>query len=130
MMKHNDNSDSTKHALEQLNRDIQKITSILLTLARNDCAWWKKNLLSLTSQPFNSLKHHLLALNDTTLAEFNFTQPMMPEMSVLEPLEGLVWLAAICQLDRILVNVLPQHFVELYDLQWPMLALHWLKTSL
>jgi hypothetical protein len=130
MMKHNNNGNPTERTLKHLDCDVQKITRILLTLARNDAAWWKENLFSLISQPFNSLKHHLAVLNDATLAEFNFAQPMEPKVSILEPLEGLVWLAALCQLDRILINALPQRFVELYDLQWRMLALHWLKTSL
>ncbi len=124
MMKHDNTPRSAE--LNRLESDVQKITSILLELAQNDGAWWKENIPSLISQPLNSLNHHLSILHDTTLTRFDFVEPRQPDVSILEPLEGLVWLAALCQLDRISIGALPKPFVEFYDLQWRILAMHWL----
>lgn len=126
-MKHNDTTRSTESPLQALTCDVQKITAILVALAQNDWAWWTEHLSSLTKQPLKSLHYHLSALNNATLAEFDTEDLTEPEASLLEPLEALVWLTALCQFDRILIGVLPRKFVELIDLQWQIFAVELLR---
>lgn len=108
-----------------LESDVQKITSALFELVKDDKPWWLENLPSLVSQPLDSLKLHLTPFQDTSLSSWTFKSKDDTSCSILDPLEALIWLAGICRLDRVLVGALPREFVDQYELQWKVLALYW-----
>ncbi|HEU5281414.1 MAG TPA: hypothetical protein VFU82_05505 [Gammaproteobacteria bacterium] len=111
--------------IDNLELDIQRITSALVELAKDDKPWWLKNLLSLASQPLDSLKFHLMRVHDTSLSHWKFNSKDDTPYSILDPIEALTWLAGICRLDRVLLGALPREFVDQYELQWKVLALYW-----
>lgn len=116
----------TQLQLTKLRDDIKKITEILINLAKGDHEWWKLNILQLTSQPFHSILRHLSTLEDASFTNWNTYFPKLNDMEYFEPLEAVVWLASLCQLDQLLIGALPRHFIDEFNLQWQVLALHWL----
>lgn len=124
-MKKNKTVVEVNEVLMQLEADVQKITAILVDLVKDDQAWWESNLCLLASQPLDSLKKNLKVLADDSLSPWQFVAPEEAQYSSLDPLEALVWLAGLCRLDRVLIGALPRRFVEDFDLQWKVLALHW-----
>lgn len=119
------NNTAINTALNQLDAEVQKITTILVELVQDDREWWEENMLALASQPWNSLKNHLKRVQDSSLASWGIDLPHNEDVSELDPIESLVWLAGLCQLDQILIGVLPRRLVDEIGLQWRVLALHW-----
>lgn len=126
MMQNNKTAAEISLALSELENEVQKTTTSLMELIKDDRDWWAKHLPLLAGQPLNSLKHQLAALNDNSFKQWELYQPMHDPITEMEPLEGLVWLAALCRIDRMLINVLPRDFVDTLELQWRVLALYWL----
>lgn len=126
-MKNNMNTLAMTQALDQLASDIQKISCLLIDLVQGDHAWWQENLSHLASQPLDSLKVALKEKGDHSISHWELKMKQEPDYTILEPLEALVWLAALCRLDRLLIGALPREFVDELELQWRVLALHWLN---
>lgn len=114
-------------SLDSFERDIRKVSELIFELVRNDRGWWQLNICSLVSQPLISLKQYLNEMNDTSLIEWDFRENKELNFSILEPIEALVWLAALCRVDKILIGVLPRRFVDDFELQWKVIALYWIK---
>lgn len=112
-------------SLDQLDRDVRKLTGILVDLVKDDREWWVENAVLLASQPLNSLKKHLEDVQDGTLKKWDLSLGQHVEFSVLDPVESLVWLAGLCNLDKLLLGVLPRAFIDEFLLQWRVLAVHW-----
>lgn len=125
-MKKNKTAVDVSEQLNQLEADVQKITSTLVDLVKDDKPWWEENMHLLASQPLDSLKANLKEINDDSLSTWQFIAPEKANYSSLDPIESLIWLAGLCRLDSLLIGVLPQRFVEDYELQWKVLALHWI----
>lgn len=126
-MKKNNSAATFTVTLTQLDTDVQKITGVLLDLVHDDQSWWNENINLLISQPLTSLQQHLLSFKDESLDKWKFSTDKDAGFSILDPIEALVWLVALCRLDRILLGVLPRRFADEIDLQWRVLALHWMQ---
>lgn len=124
-MKKNKTTLEINLALCELENEVQKTTTHLIELIKDDRDWWVKHLPLLAGQPLKSLKHQLTALNDNSLKDWMLYQPMNEPTTEMDPLESLVWLTALCRIDRMLIAVLPRGFVDALELQWRVLALHW-----
>jgi hypothetical protein len=125
-MKKNKTVAEMNSALIELENEVQNTTTSLMDLIKDDRDWWVAHLPLLAGQPLNTLKQQLAALNDTTFEPWELYRPMNEPTTEMEPLETLVWLAALCRIDRMLINVLPHDFIDTLELQWRVLALHWL----
>lgn len=126
-MKKNMNALAISQTLDQFASDIQKISSLLIDLVHGDQAWWQENLRHLASQPLDSLKVALKDKADGSFSNWEFMIKQEADYAILEPLEALVWLVALCRLDRFLIGALPREFVDELELQWRVLALHWIN---
>lgn len=126
-MQNNKTAAEISLALSKLENDVQNTTTNLMELIKDDHDWWLKHLPLLVGQPLNSLKQQLAPLNDRSFEKWDFYKPNHEFMTEMEPLESLVWLAALCRVDRLLVAALPRGFVDALELQWRVLALHWVS---
>lgn len=112
--------------INHLDAAIQSTTKRLFELADDDIAWWKNNIISLTSPTLITLKQHLYKTNDITLDQWSFSEKNEYNNFELDIIESIIWLTSLCNLDKTLIGKLPPSFVDCICLHWRTFAYDYL----